>query len=191
MYDLILADPPWRYAFSNSRSRTIERRYPTMSQQDICEMGAFVRSLANADGCILMLWATAPKLRQAFEVIDAWGWVYKTFDPWDKKNIGRGYYWRGRHELLLLCTRGDTKTPPTSRRPDGGMYEKRRDHSRKPECSYERIEFMYPHLTKAELFARPPFHKGWDVAGADVPAHYAHRIKPTGVSCEKFLLASS
>jgi N6-adenosine-specific RNA methylase IME4 len=66
-YDVIYADPLWRYSFSKSKSRKIENQYPTMTLTEICEM----QVPSNKD-CVLYLWATAPKLLEALEVMKAW-----------------------------------------------------------------------------------------------------------------------
>jgi hypothetical protein len=74
-YTLIYADPPWRYDFSQTDSREIENQYPTMDIDSICNLP--INALADND-CILFLWGTNPKLREALLVIEAWGFEYKT-----------------------------------------------------------------------------------------------------------------
>lgn len=96
-YEVIYADPPWRYDFSKSNSREIENQYPTMSVDEICSL-----KVPTADNAVLYLWATAPKLLEALRVMDAWGFEYKTNAVWDKQIIGMGYWFRGQHELLLV-----------------------------------------------------------------------------------------
>lgn len=174
-YPLILADPPWRYGFSRSRRKGIERHYATMTLAQICALN--VPAVAARD-CVLFLWATAPKLRDAFQVLDAWGFTYKTNDIWLKEGRkGMGYYTRVRHELLLIATRGNPRTPAPKCRPDSVMVEKPREHSRKPEASYARIDAMYPddarrvigtgayaHMARLYLFA-DNLRPGWDSWG--------------------------
>lgn len=168
-YDVILADPPWKYNHTRTKSRKVENHYPTMTVAEICAVD--VQSLVG-EGAILFLWATCPKLPQAFQVMEAWDFEYKTCDIWDKKHIGMGYYYRNRHEILLVGSCGNAKCPPPSRRPHGGMYEARTKHSKKPICAYERIEFMYPEARKIELFARAP-REGWDSWGNEIPSTIA------------------
>ena len=91
-YQIIYADPPWRYDFSKSDNREIENQYPTMSVDEICALN--VPSEKNA---VLYLWATAPKLREALKVMEAWGFDYKTHAIWDKEIIGMGYFFLGHH----------------------------------------------------------------------------------------------
>ena len=160
-YQLIYADPPWRYQFSESDSREIENHYPTMSLDDICAMR--VADIAENDST-LYLWTTSPKLLEAFKVIDAWGFEYKTCAVWDKQKIGMGYYFRQRHELLLVATKGSPGVPEPSTRPPSVITYKRGEHSAKPVEMYAMLESMYQEATKVELFCRSP-QEGWAVWG--------------------------
>ena len=96
-YSVIYADPPWRYSFSKSHTRDIENQYPTLTVEEIAAL-----SIPAAKEAVLYLWATAPKLREALHVMDAWGFEYKTHSIWDKEILGMGYWFRGQHELLLV-----------------------------------------------------------------------------------------
>ena len=160
-YNVIYADPPWRYDFSVSDSREIENHYPTMEIEDICALP--ISDLA-ADDCVLFVWGTSPKLRECFAVIDAWGFEYKTCMVWVKDKIGMGYYARQRHELLLIATKGNPPVPEPSSRPDSVVNGERTVHSRKPALFYGLIEKMYPDSQKVELFCRTP-QQGWSVWG--------------------------
>jgi N6-adenosine-specific RNA methylase IME4 len=110
-YGVILADPPWRfepYSRVTGMDRAAENHYPTSALEDIKAFD--VRSIAAPD-CVLFLWATAPMLPQAIEVMAAWGFVYKTCAVWAKDRIGTGYWFRNKHEILLLGTRGHVPAP--------------------------------------------------------------------------------
>lgn len=169
-YQIILADPPWRYSFAQSKSRSVERKYATMKLREIQDLP--VRDLASGtDGAVLFCWATFPKLPEAIETIKAWGFKYKTGEPWAKyrNRKGTGYYTRLRHELMLIATIGKAKCPLPANRPDSGMEGGYRGHSYKPLQQYERIEGMYPDRTRRiELFARNG-HPGWDAWGLEAP----------------------
>lgn len=160
-YNLIYADPPWRYDFSQSESREIENHYPTMEVEDICNLP--INALAD-ENCILFLWATNPKLREALRVVEAWGFEYKTNMVWVKDKIGMGYYARQKHEILLIATRGDHMTPPPDRRPESVLCADRTKHSRKPAEFYELLEYIYPVAKRIELFSRLD-RMGWDSWG--------------------------
>jgi N6-adenosine-specific RNA methylase IME4 len=160
-FSLLLADPPWRYDFAEADNRKVENQYPTMSVEDICALA--VPAAANS---VLFLWATAPKLREALQVMERWGFEYQTHAIWDKKKIGMGYWFRGQHELLLLGTKNSFPAPEGSLRPPSIFKETRKKHSEKPEAAYTMIEEMYPNFDerhRVELFQRNPRPKwsGW------------------------------
>ena len=160
-YHIILADPPWLYDYSISDSRKIENQYPTMELQDI--MNLPIENIL-ADDCVLFLWATSPKLVEAIQVIDSWGFTYKTSMVWIKDKIGMGYYARQQHELLLISTRGALPVPLPQNRVSSVIEAPRVQHSQKPEKLYSIIEKMYPDRTKIELFSRRQ-RAGWDMWG--------------------------
>lgn len=73
-YKIIYADPPWRYARSKVQGAA-EKHYPTMSIEELCALP--VKEIADKD-CILFLWATFPQLKEALQLIKAWGFTYKS-----------------------------------------------------------------------------------------------------------------
>src|SRR5262249_45248103 len=125
-----------------------------------------IPSLASPDAALFM-WTTVPHLRESFQVLDAWGFEYKTNIVWVKDKIGLGYFVRNQHELLLVATRGDMPSPSPANRPPSVISAPRREHSRKPDEAYEIIERMYPTLPKIELFARKT-GAGWAAGGNEV-----------------------
>lgn len=161
-FDLIYTDPPWKYEFSKSDSRIIENQYPTMTVEEIKAMKA-----PASDDCILFLWTTSPKLEEAIEVINAWGFTYKTCAVWDKEIIGMGYYFRQQHELLLIATKGSPGTPLPEDRVSSVINSRREEHSKKPDIVYEIIEKMYPNSKKLEMFARQT-RTGWGAFGNEI-----------------------
>lgn len=163
-YNVIYADPPWRYEHSISTSREIENQYPTMSLEDICNLP--INKIAGTD-CVLFMWATSPKLTEAMEVLRAWGFEYRTNGVWVKDKIGMGYYFRQQHELLLVATRGNIPTPAPEDRVSSVIEAPRTDHSKKPEQVYEIIERMYGDLPMIELFCRNR-REGWEAWGNQV-----------------------
>ena len=160
-YGVIYADPPWQYDFNVDSADDVENHYPTMPLEAICALD--VENLA-ADDCVLMLWATSPKLLEALAVMEAWGFSYRTNMVWVKNSIGPGYYARARHELLLIGKRGNPPIPEPSNRPDSVLESPRGKHSAKPPEYYQIIESMYPGVPKVELFCRTP-QLGWAVWG--------------------------
>jgi N6-adenosine-specific RNA methylase IME4 len=159
-YPVIYCDPPWKYDHIQVDAWAVENHYPTMSTEEICELGLQIAQIITKDA-ILFLWATAPKLADAMKVIEAWDFTYKTCGIWDKVWTGMGNYFRIQHELLLIATRGNIPVPETDSRPASIVKHKRSTtHSEKPVVFYEIIEKMYPELPKIELFARSA-RDGW------------------------------
>lgn len=161
-YQVIYADPPWRYSFSKSKSRKIENQYPTMTVEDICKM-----EVPIDDNAVLYLWATSPKLLEALKVMDAWGFTYRSQAIWDKEKIGMGFWFRGQHEILLVGVKGKFSPPESSLRISSVIKEKRGKHSKKPDKIRECISRWYPDKNKLELFARTKT-KNWDVFGNEI-----------------------
>lgn len=161
---LVLADPPWRYDFAETDSRQIENQYPSAT------VGEIIAHKPVTEGdCVLLMWATVAKMREAFEVMDGWGFEYKTHAVWDKEKIGMGYWFRGQHELLLVGTKGKVSPPAPEHRVSSVFREARRAHSEKPDCVYEWIEAAFPHLLKLEMYCRRP-REGWLVFGNEAVA---------------------
>lgn len=163
-YQVIYADPPWQYRFSKSKNRDIQNHYPTMSLHDICRLD--ISSITD-NNCVLYLWATAPKLVEALNVISAWGFKYKSQLVWDKSKIGMGYWFRGQHEILLIATKGRISPPCPKDRIASIFREKRTKHSKKPDFIRNYIESIFTDSNKVELFAREK-SQGWDVWGNEV-----------------------
>ena len=162
VYDLIYCDPPWRYDFSSTSNRDIENHYPTMSIDDLMQM-----EIPAADNCVLYMWATSPKLVEAINLINSWGFTYKTHAIWDKEKIGMGYWFRGQHELLMVATKGSVSPPMPDQRKSSVIKEPRSAHSKKPDIVYEWLEEWFPGSSKIELFARNT-RDGWQSWGNQI-----------------------
>jgi N6-adenosine-specific RNA methylase IME4 len=170
-YNLIYADPPWQYgdqkAHESYSRLSAQSHYPDMPTADICALP--VRDIA-ADNAVLFLWGTAPMLPDALEVIDAWGFTYKTHFIWDKERRNLGHYHSAQHELLIIATRGTCK-PETDYRPASVQSWKRTGrHSAKPEHFREIIDTMYPTGPRVELFRRGTAPEGWTAWGNEAEA---------------------
>lgn len=72
-YNIIYADPPWRYWESGNKNQS--EHYSTMTIEDICNLP--IKDIA-ADDSVLFLWVTYPILDSAFKVIESWGFKYST-----------------------------------------------------------------------------------------------------------------
>ena len=157
-YSVILADPPWDYGMPNDRapSRVIpQEKYPTMTMDAICAM--HVPALA-ADDAMLFLWCPASLLPQGLRVIQAWGFEYSSNWVWHKTG-GKLHCGGGtatvHHEHLLVGKRGTGLTIAGKKlRHSSVLGASVTQHSAKPVVAHERIEALYPNVSRIELFSR-------------------------------------
>ena len=167
-YDLIMADPPWRFDLWSAKgaAKAPQAHYACMALADIKALP--VGDLARGDA-LLWLWATHPMLPQALEVMAAWGARYVTSGVWVKKTrtgklaFGAGYRLRSASEPFLLGTWGNPETVPVVRTAIEGLA---REHSRKPEEAFAEAERLMPRAFRCELFSRAT-RPGWDAWGAE------------------------
>ena len=181
-YQIIYADPPWSYNDKMSgHSFSLDHEYETQSLE-------WIKKLPVADFCekdaVLFLWAVSPLLPQAFEVIEAWGFKWKTLAfVWVKETSGLyavtvsnlGRWTMGGAELCLLATRGKPKRVCANVRQV--LYETRTSHSKKPEEVRRRIVKLMGDIPRIELFARQKT-EGWDVWGNEVDSDIELAVKP-------------
>lgn len=158
-YSIILADPAWEYDFSRSPTRDISNQYLPSTLDDMKRL-----KIPAAEDCILFMWATSPKIPQGIELMQAWGFEYKTCMVWVKDKIGMGYYARQKHELLFIGGKGNLQLPDDNKKPESVFFADRTEHSEKPEIVYEIIESMFPEYKKLEIFARSK-RNNWDSWG--------------------------
>jgi N6-adenosine-specific RNA methylase IME4 len=169
-YGVIVADPEWRFepwSRETGMDRAADNDYPTSALEVIKSRD--VASIA-ADDSVLFLWATAPMLPYAFEVMNAWGFEYRSNYVWLKDRIGTGYWNRNAHEHLLIGVRGKIPAPAMGTQWDSVVEAPVGEHSAKPSIFLEMIEEYYPNLPRIELNCRGPARPGWDAWGneADV-----------------------
>lgn len=144
----IVADPPWRYGNTSTRAAA-EDHYPTMSIDELCDLR--VADERAADDAHLYMWTTAGHLPEAFRVMEAWGFEYKTFLVWVKPQMGMGNYFRVSAELVLFGVRG--KLAIEDRSIKNWFEAKRGKHSAKPESFYDLVQQASPG-PYLEMFAR-------------------------------------
>lgn len=164
-FGVILADPEWRfepYSRESGMDRAADNHYPTSATEIIAARP--VADLAAGDS-ILFLWATVPMLPDALGVMAAWGFAYKSHVIWNKDRLGTGYWFRNKHELLLVGTKGDIPAPAMGEQWPSVVDAPVGRHSAKPEVFLEMIEAYYPNLPKIELNRRGPARKGWAAWG--------------------------
>lgn len=168
-YSIIYADPPWKYQDkSKSHGGGAESHYPCMSLQEICSL-----PIPANDNAVLLMWTTFPQLEEAFKVIQAWGFKYKTGAfTWVKTNkdgsvyMGMGRHTRANAEICLLATKGKG-VPRINASVYNTQLHPRSRHSEKPQAFRDEIVRLYGDVPRIELFARQKT-EGWDVWGNEV-----------------------
>jgi N6-adenosine-specific RNA methylase IME4 len=165
-YRVIVADPPWPYddKQGNEPARGA-LPYLTMSIDDVCAKD--VGRIAHND-CILWLWVTNHHMREAFAVLDAWGFMQKTILTWAKDKFGNGHWLRGQTEHCLLATRGKPVVELTNQ--TTLLQGRARGHSQKPVEFYDFVEGLCPAPRYAYLFSRYRHNEKWDCHGDEAPS---------------------
>jgi N6-adenosine-specific RNA methylase IME4 len=164
-YRIIYADPPWKYSDQLIEGYgAAEHHYPAMTIDELCALP--IKDLAG-DNSVLFLWVTSPILEEAFQVINAWGFQYKSSFVWDKEKHNFGHYNSVRHEFLLVCTRGSCLPDNPILIDSVQTIEKSNIHSEKPQEFRWIIEDLYTWGDKIELFAREK-NEGWEAWGNEV-----------------------
>lgn len=180
-YDLIYADPPWRYGgFANHNENRNKRLrdgskfritpYDGMSTLELMKLPVVDIAKPNS---VLLLWTTMPIIPEALEVMKAWGFEYKTVAfTWIKQNeggigikLGLGNYTRANAELCLLGTRGHGLKRIAKNIPQVHICPIQK-HSQKPDEFRKRIVRLFGQPRRIELFARTII-SGWDTWGDD------------------------
>jgi site-specific DNA-methyltransferase (adenine-specific) len=185
-YQVILADPPWRFTglgskgIRSARMRSdkpnlhtnirVEEKYPTMSIDELKQLP--VTNIA-AENAVLFLWTTDAHLPYALDIMRSWGFTYAIVAfVWNKKErSGKqvcyyGYWTMKGTELCLLGRKG--KVRPVVHNVRQLIEAPRREHSTKPDEVRTRIVILIGDVPRIELFARSTV-PGWDSWGLEVP----------------------
>lgn len=168
-YNIIYADPPWKY-YGGLKKGSCTQYYPVMTIDEICSLP--IAELAAEDS-ILFMWTTFPKLYESFDVINAWGFEYKTVAfVWLKQTkksrdwfTGCGFWTRSNAEICLLATKG--KPIRFSKSVHQLIVSPIEEHSKKPDITRDKIVELAGNLPRVELFARQKVC-GWDAWGNEV-----------------------
>lgn len=167
----ILADPPWQFANRTGKVAPEHKRLSRYSTLTVDRISEIPVALACAEQCHLYLWVPNALLREGLDVMDAWGFTYKTNIVWHKvrkdggpDGRGVGFYFRNTTELVLFGVRGHFRTLDPGRRQVNIIKSRKREHSRKPDELYDIIEACSPGPF-LELFARGRHSPAWAVWG--------------------------
>ena len=183
-YNIIYADPPWSYKTWTAKGghKSASAHYKTMDIEDIKSLP--IQDICEKD-CVLFIWVTFPNLIEGIDTLSSWGFTYKTcgfvwvktnknyninqtsFLPQDSFNTfyGLGYWTRANSELCLIGTKGKIRRQSNSVHQI--IYDPIREHSRKPDCTRDKIVELMGDIPRIELFARQK-HEGWDCWGNEV-----------------------
>lgn len=193
----VLADPPWQFQNRTGKMAPEHKRlqrYPTMSLQEIKDLP--VEAIV-ADTAHLYLWVPNALLAEGMQVMEHWGFTYKTNIIWYKirqdggpDRRGVGFYFRNVTEMILFGVRGkNARTLQPGRSQENIISTRKREHSRKPDEQYDLIEACSPG-PRIELFARGP-RKDWFVWGNQAEEYtpswetYANHSQSTVVPFKK------
>ena len=179
-FSTILVDPPWRFQNRTGKMAPEHKRlhrYPTMSFREIAALP--VKRYARPPSH-LYLWCPNALLREALDIMAAWGFMYKTNIVWYKirkdggpDGRGVGFYFRNVTELLLFGVKGSMRTLQPGRTQVNLLATRKQEHSRKPHEMYSIIEACSPG-PYLELFARERV-EGWTQWGDEVDTYAAQR----------------
>jgi N6-adenosine-specific RNA methylase IME4 len=174
----ILADPPWQFQNRTGKMAPEHKRlsrYGTMKLHEVLDLP--VSAVADATSH-LYLWVPNALLPEGLQVMEAWGFKYKSNVVWHKirkdggpDGRGVGFYFRNVTEVLLFGVRGkNARTLAPGRRQVNFLATQKREHSRKPDEMYDIIEACSPG-PYLELFARGT-RKNWSVWGHEANENY-------------------
>jgi N6-adenosine-specific RNA methylase IME4 len=164
-YRVITCDVAWPYEKRDSDpSHRAALPYLTTSIADICNLK--VASIAAPD-CILWFWVTNHHMREAFAVLDAWGFEQKTILTWVKDHFGNGDWLRGQTEHCIMAVRGKPIVTLTNQ--TTVLHAPVRGHSVKPVEFYELVESLCPAPRYCDLFSRYQHNDKWDCHGDEAP----------------------
>jgi len=176
-YGAVLADPPWRFQNRTGKMAPEHKRlsrYPTLSLDEIKEIPVHLVAAKNSH---LYLWVPNALLKEGIEVLESWGFKYKSNLIWHKvrkdggpDGRGVGFYFRNTTELILFGVRGHLRTLKPGRSQVNIIRTIKQEHSRKPDELYQIIEDCSPG-PYLELFARG-IRKNWDVFGNQANDNY-------------------
>jgi N6-adenosine-specific RNA methylase IME4 len=152
-YDVLLIDPaPWP---------------EPLDPQAIEQLTDLEPGRLAAEDAVLFLWVPAGSLPDGVMLLDVWGFQYRSSMVWVKEEdgkpqLGRGWWFRHQHELLLMATRSEAPEIPPKRRPPSVLKRPRRKQHEKPPEARALIEYMLPQAKRLDLMPRGEVVPGWD-----------------------------
>jgi len=163
----ILVDPPWQFTNRTGKMAPEHKRLSRYSTMPLQAIKALPVSKIVQETAHLYLWVPNALLMEGLQVMEEWGFTYKTNIIWHKvrkdggpDGRGVGFYFRNTTEIILFGIRGkNARTLAPGRSQVNIIRSQKREHSRKPDELYKIIEACSPGPF-LELFARGT-RKGW------------------------------
>ena len=163
-YDILYIDPPWKYGNKNTGGKLKSGSANKYNVMEIADIEKLPICKLSKDNSVMFMWTTNNFMREAFYLLDKWGFDYKTSIYWNKDIFGMGFWFRNQIEICLFGIKGKVKPFRSSIR--NYILERSRGHSIKPTRMYEIIESLGLD-NKLELFARNK-REGWDYWGDEI-----------------------
>lgn len=180
-FSTILADPPWRFMNRTGKVAPEHRRLSRYDTMTTAAIRALPVAEAAAENAHLYLWVPNALIADGLQVMESWGFMYKSNIVWAKRRKdggpdgrGVGFYFRNVTELILFGVKGSMRTLAPGRRQVNMIETRKREHSRKPDEQYGIMEACSPG-PYLELFARYP-RPGWTSWGLEA----ADEVVPRG-----------
>lgn len=179
-YNTIYADPPWRFENRTGKVAPEHKRLTRYETMTFAEIASLPVSDIAAEKAHLYLWCPNALLPEGLEIMDAWGFEYKTNLVWEKvrkdgqpDGRGVGFYFRNVTEMLLFGIKKNSmpnRTLDPARSQVNLIRSMKREHSRKPDEIIPIIENC-SQAPRIELFCRG-VRDGWDCWGNQADADY-------------------
>ena len=142
-YSTILADPPWQFQNRTGKIAPEHKRLSRYSTMGIDDIKALPVAKVAEETSHLYLWVPNALLPWGIEVVQAWGFQYKSNIVWHKirkdggsDGRGVGFYFRNVTELMLFGVRGkNARTLKPGRTQVNYLSSRKREHSRKPRAT--------------------------------------------------------
>ena len=173
-YDIVLMDPPWKYYGSGDKHAAAAKHYHCEPHEEIAQI-----SPPLAKPGILFMWTTSAFMADAISLLEGWNLHYRGVAfVWVKTKadgtpIGaQGVRPSITKPLTEFVIAGSTekKGRPLKLHSESvcqTIFAPRREHSRKPDETFERINLMYPNASKLEMYSREN-RPGWQSWGNEV-----------------------
>ncbi len=179
-YNTIYADPPWQFQNRTGKVAPENKKLMRYETMPLADIKALPIAEISGEKAHLYLWVPNALLPAGLEVMEAWGFEYKSNIVWEKvrkdgepDGRGVGFYFRNVTELLLFGIKkksAPNRTLAPARSQVNILRTMKREHSRKPDEIIPIIESC-SQAPRIELFARG-LRNGWDMWGNQATSEY-------------------